>query len=188
MKPLCNVLLPVNFNCWKHHAGFIKEQILATRSEQDLKELSNYLLKIGESQMDIYIGNNSPKEISTQIIKQLKSKNLFEHKNYKKWIIEDENRYHKLTISDNSTWILRLGEDNEKYVHIHPGRYSPQTIRVKATTLKTAIMISCCQHIGELKVVDTESVNNIRLNYLNEPPLKSLAIAGGIRRLVDLLS
>ena len=188
MNLQCNVLQPVSLNCWKHHAGFIKDQILATGTEQDLVKLNNHLLKIGESQMDIYLGNNSPIEISSQIIDQLKLDNLFALKNFQKWILENENNYHKRTINDSSTWILRIGESNENYIHIHPARYSPHTIRVKATSLKTAIMILCLQRIREIKVVDTDSVNHIRFKYLNEPPLKSFAKAGGIRKLVNLLS
>ena len=188
MKNRDSVHRPINFNCWKHHADFIKEQIQTTKTIQDINELNHHLLKIGESQMDLYYGGVSPREISEKIIDQLKLEKLFTPEKYKKWILENGNNYRKLTLSDNSTWILRLGEGIEKYVHIHPGRSSPHTIRVKANTLKTVILILSFKQIGKTKLIETEAVNYIRKKYLNEPPLKSLSKASGMLRLMNILS
>jgi hypothetical protein len=71
-------------------------------------------------------------------------------------------------------------------VHIHPGRYSPQTIRVKATTLKTAILILYFEQVADVEIVNANAINQIRKEYLNEPPIKSLSSASGLGRLVDL--
>ena len=42
--------------------------------------------------------------------------------------------------ADGSVWTLRLGVADGRYVHLHPGRHTPHTVRVNAATLKTAVM------------------------------------------------
>jgi len=177
---------PINFNCWKHHAGFIKKQIESVKEIKELDQLKVYLLKIGESQMDLYLGDHSPVKISEQILDYLHSKKIFSEKLYKDWLSKDGKDYQLVELKDKSIWTLRLGDDAERYVHIHPGRYSPNTVRVKATTLKTAIFLLCFERLGAIKSFDTETVNNIRKKYLNEPPLKSFSKASGLGRLIDL--
>jgi len=188
MEERFSIPLPINFNCWKHHTGFIKEQIKVIKSESELKVIKSLLLKIGESQMDLYFGKYSPKEIAEQIINFLKRKKTFSSRQYQKWLLNDSKDYQSVELKDKSMWILRLGEDSEKYVHIHPGRYSPHTIRIKANTLKTAILILCSKQIGETEIINTESLNYIRRKHLNESPIKSVANASGIGRMINLLS
>jgi hypothetical protein len=181
------VPLPIHFNCWKHHAGFIKERIKAIHSEKDMGTLRSSLLKIGESQMDLYLGKFSPEEISNQSIAMLKREKILSLEHYKKWLSKDGKDYQLISLKDKSIWTLRLSENQKRYIHLHPGRYSPHTIRVKATTLKTAILVLCLEQVGEIKSFETETVNNVRKKYLDEPPLKSLSKASGLIRLIDLL-
>jgi hypothetical protein len=178
---------PINFNCWKHHAGFIKKQIESVKEMKELEELRVYLLKIGESQMDLYFGRFSPSDISEQFLSALHRIKIFEFEQYKNWLTKEGKNYQLVELRDNSVWALRLGDDVSRYVHIHPGRYSPHTVRVKATTLKTAIFLLCIEQLGETKSFEMETVNNIRKKYLDEPPLKSFSNASGLRRLIDLL-
>ena len=186
MKDNCTLAPPINFNCWKHHSGFIKEQIRSVHSIKDLEKLKKLLLKIGESQMDLYYGNYSPSEISERIITELKKKRVFPLGRYKNWLAENKTDYQLLTLIDSSVWTLRLGENVERYVHIHPGRYSPNTRRVKALTLKTAIFTLCFENLGEQKLCNLELINLVRKNYLNEPPLKSVSKESGLGRLLEL--
>jgi hypothetical protein len=188
MEENCPVPLPINLNCWKHHAGFIKNQILSVTSVEEIEKLNSSLRKIGESQMDLYMGKFLAEEISNQIIKTLKREKIFSFEQYKKWLYKDGEEYQLVTLKDKSIWTLRLSENEQRYIHIHPGRYSPYTIRVKATTLKSAIMILCAEQMGEIESINSESVNQIRKNFLNETPLKSLSKASGLVRLIDLLS
>jgi hypothetical protein len=179
---------PINFNCWKHHAGFIAHRIKMIKSIETLDELKFYLLKIGESQMDLYFGKHSPEKITKQIIDSLNRKKAFSSEQFQNWLAREEKNYQLVELKDRSVWTLRLGEEPERYVHIHPGRYSLHTVRVKATTLKTAIMILCFRHAGEIKSIETETVNFIRMKYLNEPPIKSFSNASGLGRIINLLS
>jgi hypothetical protein len=181
----CFIPPPINLNCWKHHSGFIKKQIESVKEIKDLDQLKVYLLKIGESQMDLYFGEYSPTKISEQILDYLHSKKIFSSSQYQDWLSKDGKEYRLVELKDRSIWTLRLGDDAERYVHIHPGRYSPNTVRVKATTLKTAIFLLCFEQLGEIKSFETETVNNVRKKYLDEPPLKSFSTASGLGRLID---
>ena len=187
MDDKCLVPLPINFNCWKHHAGFIKKQIESIRETKDLEELKSYLLKIGESQMDLYFGKYSSLEISEYILQALHQKKTLASEQYKNWLSKEGKNYQLVELKDKSIWTLRLADDITRYVHIHPGRYSPYTVRVKATTLKTAIFLLCFEQLGEVKSFEIEMINHIRKKYLEEPPLKSFSTASGLGRLLDLL-
>lgn len=183
----CLVPLPINFNCWKHHTGFIKKQIESVKEIKDLNQLKFYLLKIGESQMDLYFGSHSPVNISEQTLNYLHQKKILSFNRYQYWLSKDGKDYQLVELKDKSVWTLRLGDDAERYVHIHPGRYSPNTLRVKATTLKTVIFLLCFEQLGEMKSFETKTINQIRKKYLNEPPIKSYSSASGLGRLIDLL-
>ena len=185
-KNLC-VPLPINFNCWKHHADFLKARIKEISQQKDINKLITHFLKIGESQMDLYLGNLSPAEISKQITSYLKQQNLFSEMLFKSWI-KAKGNYQAVSIEDKSIWILRQGEDKERYVHIHPGRHSPHTIRVKSNTLKTAILITYFMQIGGLEIIDTKSVNKIRKIFLNEPPIKEFKNSSALKRILSLLA
>jgi hypothetical protein len=182
----CQIPPPINFNCWKHHAGFIKNQIESVKEIKDFDQLKVYLLKIGESQLDLYFGDFSPTVISEQILCTLHQNKILEYKQYKNWLTKEGKNYQLAELKDKSIWTLRLGDGKSRYVHIHPGRYSPSTVRVKATTLKTTIFLLCYEQLSDIKSFETAIVNNIRKKYLDEPPLKSFSKASGLGRLIDL--
>ncbi len=188
MNAKCNVPGQINFNCWKHHAGFITHQIKTIKKTETFEKLKLKLLKIGKSQMDLYFGNYLPEELSNQILSALDKKRISSFEEYKDWLFKKGKNYQLLKLKDRSVWTLRLGDDFKRYVHIHPGRYSPQTVRVKAITLKTAIIILCFKKLDQIKTVETEKVNEIRKKYLNESPIKSFSSASGLRRVINLLS
>ena len=188
MEENCYVDKPIKLNCWKHHAGFTKKQISVLISESELIWLKKSLLLIGESQMDLYFGEYSPKKISSLIISELKSKNSFDYNSYKAWLKSEGHDYRLLKLSDDSVWTLRLGEEPERYVHIHPGRYSKHSVRVKSTTLKTAICILCWQKLFPKIVVDLNLVNVLRNELVFAPPLKSLKHSAGLNRLLNLFN
>jgi hypothetical protein len=183
----CLVPQPINFNCWKHHTEFIKRQIESVKKLSDLIKLKKLLLKIGESQMDLYFGVHTPSEISEQIIKQLEKRNVLSKESYTFWLNDRGLDYKLLSLSDDSIWTLRKGNDNRRYVHIHPGRYSPHTRRVKAPTLKTAIFTLCYEKVSAPKMKTRDLMNLIRKEYLDEPPLKAVSGESGLGKLLNLL-
>ena len=187
MEENCKVDPPINLNCWKHHSAFIKNQIKTIKSENELERLRTILLKIGESQMDLYYGELSPTEICKQTVDFLRLNKIFFYEPYMKWLSDAGRVYKLVQFSDGSTWTFRFGENIERYVHIHPGRHSNNTRRVKATTLKTAILTLCCQRLGESKLSGRELINEVRKKYLNEPPLKTVSADSGLGALMELL-
>jgi hypothetical protein len=94
--------------------------------------------------------------------------------------------FRSITLSDTSEWILREGADPEAYVHIHPGRYSPHTFRVKATSLKIAV---CAIYLdGKPNSLDTAFINNIRTGILNLSPVKEYVSTSSTARMIRKLS
>lgn len=180
---------PILFNCWKHHAAFIRQQIALSNenNHEDFQRLIKNLLLIGGSQMDLYTGNLPPPEIGLEILHQLNDKIKLELSSYKEWLYSGNKNYKKLTIVDDSSWTLRLGNDEQRYVHIHPSRYSPYSVRVKATTLKTAIAFLSWQKINKEKLVTLEMINFVRKKFLNECSVKSLTSSSGITNVIKLL-
>ncbi len=185
----CSIQLPLTFNCWKHHAGFIKKQVKFYRGEKtSVEELQKTLFVIGESQMDLYVGELSPQKICDEIVSKLKSTGVLAFKEYKKWLFDSGNEYKLVEISDNSVWTLRLGKQEERYVHIHPGRYSPVTIRVKALTLKTAIAVLIINYEKNIPLIDTLKINEVRKKILNSPPVKKVSSNSAVVRVINIIS
>lgn len=89
--------------------------------------------------------------------------------------------------SDQSVWIVKEGENTDRYIHIHPAKNSVNTTRVRATTLKTVIALKIV-----LKNPRTDyqpilaEVNNIRIKYLGLSPVKNLQKEKGILKLWQL--
>jgi len=184
----CNIQPPVAFNCWKHHAGFIKSQIKSFCAAKISEEkLRNILLVIGGSQMDIYLGKLSPQKICDEVVSKLKSAGVLSFEEYKKWLYEEGKEYKLMKISDGSVWTLRLGKQERRYVHIHPGRYSPKTIRIKALTLKTAIA-ALIKYESKLQLIDTARINEVRIKILNSPPVKKVSSNSAVTKAINLLS
>lgn len=184
MEANCHTPPPINFNCWKHHAGFIAKQINSVRRFGDIEKLKKCLLRIGESQMDLYLGKRTVEEIARLLLEHLHQNSINSSKEYESWLDKGNKDYQLVELKDKSIWTLRLSESSEHYVHIHPGRYSPHTVRVKAATLKTVIMILALHKLNAVSAIDTESVNDVRKKYLNEPPLKSISKASALVRLL----
>lgn len=188
MRENCKVSFPIKFNCWKHHALFIKKELKNFNSEIQITQLQKRLLKIGESQMDLYYGRSMPEEIAGQVIKFLSSIPVKNNEQYAEWLLKKGKEYQIITLNDKSVWALRSGDEINRYVHIHPGRYSPYSVRVKALTLKTAICALACSKIKSASAFDIDLINEARKKILNIPPLKSINKEKGLGKLINLLS
>lgn len=188
MEKDCKVPIPIKLNCWKHHALFIKKEISKFKSETQIKGLQSLLLKIGESQMDLYYGKLSPVEIAKQTIEYLTINSLNEKNVYSDWLYRVGNEYQTIALNDRSVWTLRSGDEEKRFVHIHPGRYSPYTVRVKALTLKSAICVLAYLSTQSLASVDTGLINEVRKKYLDAPPIKSFSKENGLGKLIILLN
>ncbi len=185
-----NIPVPILFNCWKHHKNFIRGKIseYAKIGEESLDKLKEDILQIGKSQLDLYLGNLTPEEISNFTKNKLENKYLIEKEVYKNWISSSTKLYRMISLPDKSKWTLRLGNDEIRYVHIHPGRHVINSIRIRALTLKTAIFFSFFKQTHVSESDDQELINNLRKTFLNVPPLKSLAKSKGLIKVIELLN
>lgn len=88
---------------------------------------------------------------------------------------------------DTSRWVLRAGDD-DRFVHVHPARYSPFTVRVRATVLTTAVMVLAYTHLNGGDPVSRSVVNAVRRDYLGLPPIgQEPSAAEGIGAVIELL-
>jgi hypothetical protein len=137
--------------------------------------------------MDLYHGIYSPEEIANQTIKQLASFSIKNSNEYKRWLYMNGKEYNIVTFKDKSVWTLRSGDEEKKFVHIHPGRYSPHTVRVKALTLKTAVCVLAFAKIKSVTEFDIDLINEARKMCLKASPLKSINRETGLGKLLTLL-
>lgn len=167
----------------KHHAGYIRDLIRQTVSAGDMqKELTG----IGQSQMDLYTGTLSADQITKETIAYLEKHRALENVQFAAFL--GPSGYRTFLLSDGSEWVLRQTYDDPVcFVHLHPGRYAENTIRVKAGTLKTAIAV-CWQmkRMGLEEIPDTGSVNRIRAEMAGLPPVADFAEMNATRELIAL--
>jgi len=179
---------PVLLNGWKHHAGFLRQRIVlaAAGGEAGLEDLAGQLVVIGTALMDLYTGQLAPAEIGDRVLAALKVDNRLSLDAYRAWV-QAAGGYQVLAFpEDASRWVLRLGDETGRYVHVHPGRWSPATLRVRANVLKTAVMLlaHAAAHGGSL---DVARINRVRQRYLALSPIGALAGDQGLRGVIDLL-
>ena len=182
-------LPPILLNCWKHHAGFIRSQIhsLAAQKEKAFDNLPDNLLLIGDSLMDLYLGSLKPQDIANYITDELKRKEISDNLSYKNWLFKGGNEYRITSLPDKSKWTLRYGKDENYYVHIHPARYSPKTIRVRSLSLKTAIAVLLSTEVYGGSPFEVTVINKIRINLLKASPIGKVSSGNGLGKLILIL-
>lgn len=158
----------VHFHYFKHHLLSVLEWL--DENTGIWNNNTNLLLKsIGNSQLDHYIGNLSPGYIKTDISSVLLSMDITDKEIYVEWL-ERNGGFQEITISDGSVWTLRA-INKEAYIHIHPSRYSKNTIRIKANTLKTVICTLLFENRSNF-TFNIKSINRYRETYIGLSPLR----------------
>lgn len=180
--------VPLLFNSIKHHAGFLRNFIKTyAGSSKSLENISKELRYIGHSLTDLYYGSLTPEMIALEVINYLESNHSLELTEYKKFLAAENTYYKIVELSDSSNWVLRRGNDTERFVHIHPGKHTVNTIRVRALTLKSAILVNISLKKSNLLFADLKLVNQIRTKYLNESPQKHFSYNYGVGKIISLL-
>ena len=184
----CRLPLPFLFNGLKHHrqiiVEFIEKSILENRSVHDLNV---GMVKLGNSMIDLYFGDLTDLEIASEIMGILKMENKFDKEEYHKYIVESAKKYRTVQISDGSDWTLLLGKEENRFIHIHPSRGSKFTLRTKAISIKTAVMLKVFFSTEVQRNELVSLVNRVRLDCLNESPIKNASDTTRIKKVLDIL-
>jgi hypothetical protein len=179
----------VLLNTWKHHAAALRLRIAETvqAGEPGLDDLAARLVVMGTELMDLYTGRLTPAEIGERVIAQLQAAGQLALPAYRAWV-KAAGGYQMLTFEDGTRWVLRLGDESDRYVHVHPGRWAPQTCRVRANVLKTAVLVLAHAGVHGGDPMDVARANAVRRDYLGLAPVgRELAGDQGIGMLIDLL-
>jgi hypothetical protein len=179
IKKFSSHAFPITFNPHKHHLGFLKMKIKEWR-KKERNEAEQDIRYIGNNLIDLYFGKLTVDEICNEVYNFAKETYLTSPANLAQWLKPMD--YKKTELTDTSLWVIKQGEDASRYLHIHPAKYSPFTVRVKAPTLKTVIALQVFDI--DLTRCDIETVNSIRVEKLNLSPVKGLVTGKGIARLM----
>jgi hypothetical protein len=179
-QPLPN---PILFLPLKHHLGYLRD--FATRSiAWSEPELRKAFQRIGGSQLDLYIGPLSPLQIAEEVILYLQQRHLLAREPYRQYLAPGG--YRLCTLSDGSAWALRWGLHEGRHVHLHPGRYSLHTLRVKANHLKTALAAAIAS-IKYNQPVSLQLLNQVRAGWLELPPVPGYTSEEGLGKVLELV-
>jgi len=176
---------PVTFNPHKHHLGFLKKQV---KSWQNLPwpEVEKDLLLIGTNLIDLYSGKLSIEEIGRQCLNFAEKEGLASAEKLQNWLQPKE--FRKIKLSDNSEWVIKQGVDSDRFLHIHPAKYSPFTARVRGTTLKTVVAMKVLTGKQTQNQLKLQLVNEVRSKKLGLSPVKTLEKGKGISRIWSLFN
>lgn len=174
-----NIIL---FHDFKHHLQTNKNWLDENRSKWDA-EIHKRVKTIGNSQLDYYVGQLSAEDIRTEILNFLIENNLTEKQVYLKWM-EDNGGFREINLSDSSRWTLRYLEEAE-FVHLHPSRYSMNTVRVKANALKSVLCSLLFQETNNFEF-DIEQVNGFRTEFMELSPISAKADHSELKKVFEL--
>jgi hypothetical protein len=178
------IRLPYLFNPLKHHLGFIKDYIEEKAGKNaDIIPIIKDLRHLGGSLMDVYTGPLTPEEIIEEIDEFLKTNYLTEFEDFVKWAGINPTEFKSVILSDDSHWVLKYFENEVRFVHSFPARFSPHSFRVKANTLKSAILY--------LIIVGKDFITEDDLNFARAEaglsPIKDVVDTEAITEMIEIL-
>jgi hypothetical protein len=179
----------VLFNPWKHHAGALRRRIAraAAAGAAGLADLAGELVVVGNDLMDLYTGAFAPAEIAHKVLGALRAEGRLGPDEYRAWVAAGGGYQVHTFPEDDSRWVLRRGEEGGRYVHVHPARWAPRTLRVRANVLKTAVMVLAHAAVHGGDALDVARINRARQEYLGFSPIGRLKGEQGLRSVIDVL-
>jgi len=177
---------PILFNPLKHHLGFIRKYIndnTKVEKQPDNSSIEKDLRHLGNSLMDIYCGPLTQSTVIEEIMIFLKANNLIGKDTFYKWIGKYPKDFKTIKLSDDSEWILKHFNNELRYVHPFPARSSLHSIRVKANTIKSAILFL----IFKDKDFITENDLNGARAVCGLSPVRDVFEAEAITELIEII-
>ncbi|VTR97860.1 hypothetical protein [Tuwongella immobilis] len=180
---------PILFNRWKHHAGVLRAAIAwaAEQGPSGCQTLAETLVVVGNDLMDCYTGDEPPASIAVSVFESLRDAAVHQPERFAEWI-DANGGYRLLDLPDGSRWTLRHGRHDARYVHLHPGRWSPQTVRIRANVLKTAVMAWAQTLAMGQTEPDLGSINQVRSRYFQLAPVESVRPDEGLGIALELFA
>jgi hypothetical protein len=129
--------------------------------------------------MDLYTGGFTPEQIGERVVNDLKSAGRLEFDALTNWL-QSQGEYALWELPDGSKWTIRLGPVDGRYLHLHPGRWVPHTMRVQANALKSAVVAHAHARLMGGKATDLSVLNEARRVYLGLLPVRTLTGDGGL--------
>lgn len=177
---------PFLFSPLKHYLPYIRaytenkaEEERYPGSVEFIKELRH----IGTCVMDVYKGELIPDQIFNQISNFLLSNRILRKEIYMKWAGPGFRNYRIIKLSDGSKWTLKYYEDESRYVHIFPSRGSPFTFRIKANTIKSALLYQIL--IGK-DYISKQDLDRVR-SLAGLSPIKGIPEVEAITEMIEIL-
>ena len=186
MGLMSNIPEPLLFNPLKHYLPFIRQYVNCKAEKESYPGSPDFIKELkhlGNCVMDIYKGNMTQNEIFTEVIHFLGKYNILSRDLFSRWAGTSYSSYRIITISDGSQWIMKYHEHDRRYVHIFPSRSSPHTFRLKANTLKSAILYQVL--IGKDYISD-DDLNRARA-LAGLSPVREVGDAEAITELIEIL-
>jgi hypothetical protein len=100
-----------------------------------------------------------------------------------KWAGEGYTDFRKIFLSDGSVWVLKYLNQKNRFIHIFPAKSSPHTIRVKANTLKSAILYHI---VAGNDYVTVENLNRVR-TITGLSPVREINKAAAVAEMIEIL-
>lgn len=152
-----DIPFPVRFNPLKHHRNYILRLLEGASPEM----MINLLDPVCNNYIDLYTGSLTSEQIARQVIAILRSMQVLDVEKFTHWV-NGHYGYRKITLSDHSEWIVRRGNESERFVHLHPSRTGLYSVRFKGSTLKTIFLLKINKQVAE-KEPSLHIINRVRM-------------------------
>jgi hypothetical protein len=173
MADTTDIPLPIRFNPFKHHLNYA----LGIVDGLSPGEIAGMLDPVCNNYIDIYTGAMTPGDIGDAVVFLLKSKKALGFAAFTGWVGKNKG-YRKIKLDDESEWVVRISNDAERYIHLHPARTGRFTMRFKGSTLKTVYLLRA-DYKGTGEEIPVEKVNEARVRA-GLSPVKRLEQGRGI--------
>jgi hypothetical protein len=177
---------PLMFNPLKHYLPCIRNYIDFKTEEEKYPGSETFIRELkhlGTCVMDIYTGELSMTKIFKEITDFLEINGIPDREIYKGWAGVDFNNFRIIPLSDDSQWTLKYYDHETRFVHIFPARSSRYTFRIKANTLKSAILYEVL--IGK-DYISEDDLNKARA-LAGLSPVKDVSDTEAVTEMIEIL-